>query len=399
MVGEAGPILWIAPEFLPRLGGIERLTHAVTDALARRRPVVLATRPGQGPPAGSPVRSVAVLPPQGRPEPPEETTSRLLALARDLAPAVIHLASAGPAIHAAALSAVAPVVATVHCNDLTAPWYPHPAAASTEAIARALSGLDRVLCVSPFTAAAVRERAPEARIEVLTPGLEPPAEPLGDRVRALWTRPVRAEPVVLTVARIAPRKGHRALLAALERLGPGRPFRWWVVGTGPEEVAFAAALAASPVAARTRRFGAVPDGRLAGLREAADLFALAPEASRADGRLDAEGFGLVYLEAALAGLPSVASRSGGIEAAVVDGETGLLAEPGDAASLAQALDRLLADADLRRRMGLSALDRARAAFALAPRLDRLETLYATLTRPPPARWRPRAPAGPEGRAG
>lgn len=64
-----------------------------------------------------------------------------------------------------------------------------------------------------------------------------------------------------------------------------------------------------------------------------------------------EPFGIVLLEAMAAGLPVVASRVGGIPEVVVDGETGLLVEPGNPEDLASALLRLASDPDLRARMG------------------------------------------------
>jgi glycosyltransferase involved in cell wall biosynthesis len=64
-----------------------------------------------------------------------------------------------------------------------------------------------------------------------------------------------------------------------------------------------------------------------------------------------EGLGVSLLQASAAGVPIVASRAGGISEAVRDGVNGLLVPPGDAAALGAALSRLLADADLRRRLG------------------------------------------------
>jgi glycosyltransferase involved in cell wall biosynthesis len=64
-----------------------------------------------------------------------------------------------------------------------------------------------------------------------------------------------------------------------------------------------------------------------------------------------EGFGVVCVEAMAHGRPVVAGAVGGLLDLVVDGETGLLVEPGDVAGLRAALERLLGDAELRRRLG------------------------------------------------
>jgi glycosyltransferase involved in cell wall biosynthesis len=72
-----------------------------------------------------------------------------------------------------------------------------------------------------------------------------------------------------------------------------------------------------------------------------------------------EGFGVVCAEAMAHGRPVVASAVGGLLDLVVDGETGLLVEPGDVGALRAALQRLLGDAELRRRLGAAARERAR----------------------------------------
>src|SRR5262249_9629759 len=76
-----------------------------------------------------------------------------------------------------------------------------------------------------------------------------------------------------------------------------------------------------------------------------------------------EGFGVACLEAVADGRPVVASAVGGLLDLVVDGETGLLVPPGDVAALRAALERLLADGELRARLGAAARARARERFS------------------------------------
>ena len=88
-----------------------------------------------------------------------------------------------------------------------------------------------------------------------------------------------------------------------------------------------------------------------------------------------EGFGLVFLEANACGAPVIGTWSGGIPDAVVHGESGWLVKPGDAASLATAMDRLLTDEPLRRRLSQGGRERARRftwAAAAAPVLGIIE---------------------------
>jgi len=78
-----------------------------------------------------------------------------------------------------------------------------------------------------------------------------------------------------------------------------------------------------------------------------------------------EGFGVVIIEAAAAGVPAIGSRIYGITDAIVEGETGVLFEAGDIGQLAQGMRTLAGDADLRRRMGQRARERALRDFAQA----------------------------------
>jgi len=96
-----------------------------------------------------------------------------------------------------------------------------------------------------------------------------------------------------------------------------------------------------------RFLGFVPEADLPELYNAADVFALVSR--RYD--LLVEGFGIAAVEASASGVPVVAGREAGLIDAVRDGETGLLVDPYSPAAVAEALNRLLADAALRRRMG------------------------------------------------
>jgi glycosyltransferase involved in cell wall biosynthesis len=93
-----------------------------------------------------------------------------------------------------------------------------------------------------------------------------------------------------------------------------------------------------------------------------------------------EPFGVVVLEAMICARPVIASRAGGLAEIVVDGETGLLVPPDDPEALAKALRRLLADQDLRQKMGLAGKRRAEEfrASAIVPRVE--EVYRSVLTK-------------------
>jgi phosphatidylinositol alpha-1,6-mannosyltransferase len=119
-----------------------------------------------------------------------------------------------------------------------------------------------------------------------------------------------------------------------------------------------------------RFLGRVPDADLPALYASADVFAMSCR-DRWNG-LEAEGFGIVFLEAAACCVPAVAGRSGGSHEAVADGETGFVVNPRDVASVRDAIARLVDDDALRLRMGEAARRRALGEFAYDRLVTRLE---------------------------
>jgi glycogen(starch) synthase len=93
-----------------------------------------------------------------------------------------------------------------------------------------------------------------------------------------------------------------------------------------------------------------------------------------------EGFGVVCAEAMAHGRAVVASDVGGLRDLVVDGETGILVPPGDVPALREALERLLADPGLRRRLGAAGRERARDRFSWKRVIDETLRAYGDVSR-------------------
>lgn len=126
------------------------------------------------------------------------------------------------------------------------------------------------------------------------------------------------------------------------------------------------------LAHRVWLLGAVPSSTLVHLYFRADIFVL----PCLDVPGDVEGFGLVLLEAALAGTPTVATPVGGIPEAVEDGKTGLLVEPGDFHGMRRAISTLLDDEQLRQRMGEAGKDRVKRLFDVNATVSKYEQVFA-----------------------
>ena len=133
------------------------------------------------------------------------------------------------------------------------------------------------------------------------------------------------------------------------------------------------------IEAATRRYGlerhvellgAVSDEALVALYRRADLFVL----PALDLPNDVEGFGIVFLEAALASVPAVSTRVGGIPDAVEDDRTGVLVEAGDWAAMSRCIATLLDDRTRRAELGRAAEERARRQFAWPVIVERYESV-------------------------
>ncbi len=176
-------------------------------------------------------------------------------------------------------------------------------------------------------------------------------------------------PLVVSVSRLVPRKGMDVLIDAAVRLRSDRPdLTVAIAGRGRDWDRLAGRVA--EYSAPVRLLGGVSDIDLPRLVGAADVFVMLCR-NRWLG-LEREGFGIVFLEAAAAGVPQVAGASGGAGEAVEHEVTGFVVRrPTDAGAAARSIARLLDDPELRSKMGAASRQRVEASFdydRLAPRL-------------------------------
>lgn len=356
-------VLWITGSFFPRIGGLELFIEKTVESLSELCDVGLVTRRGQWYPGTKPV---AHFPLEHRGAANQTEVWQLMAEALQellprFAPDIVHFGSARSAACRAVIPEDIITVATVHGNDLTDL---HPANSDeedpTEYVVESLNACDYVFAVSNHTATLVHEWGVTTPMSIFTPGCDldffRPRPELGEEARMAWQIPDDV-PVILTVSRLAPRKGHLNVLEAIYRL----PFRahWIVVGEGPCADELTEAIAERGMEDQVSMLGAIPDGDLIAIYNACDVFVLTPEERRIGRWLDSEGFGLVLHEAGACGKPVITSALAGCQDAVIDGGTGILVPPSDPARLSDALQRVLTDTTLMRNLGNGGLSLVR----------------------------------------
>jgi glycosyltransferase involved in cell wall biosynthesis len=347
--GHGGPVRW-------RLSAGSKVDAAVQRAWPRVAAAVGTARGGLRPPLSTT---------------PWSAPRYLGAVAREVAasrPDVVHVQQAVG--YLPRLRRAAPEAALV--LHLHSDWFPQTPVAS---LRRWTQDVDAVLCVSTHVRARVAALLPELqeRLHLVPNGV--------DAVAASGPHGPSSPPspaAIVYVGAIAPHRGLHVAVRAFELLAdrfPDAVLRLvGPLGNYPREEVFdlgdpvvraavrrlydgdyAAGLlrgVAAEVAARVELTGALPYAQTLAQLAGAAVFVFPTICS--------EGFGLPVIEAMAAGVPVVASRVGGVTDLVVEGETGLLVDTGDAGALAQAVGLLLADAGKRRARGEAGRRRAEA---------------------------------------
>ena len=216
--------------------------------------------------------------------------------------------------------------------------------------------------VADFTAQFYEVR--RESIDVVHIGVDAEAFQPGDPEQLIATRPT-----VLFVGNIATNKGVQTVLEAVLRLRLKYPsIRLQVLGRGDDDLK-------EQLEAQARKEGAslnvefhgfVGRDRLPEFYRQADVFCSPAQY---------EPFGIVYVEAMACGCPVVATTAGGAPEAVLDGETGILVPPLDVGAVTAALDRILTDRSLRRRMGAAGRRHVEQVFAMDKYISRVLDVY------------------------
>jgi phosphatidyl-myo-inositol dimannoside synthase len=258
-----------------------------------------------------------------------------------------------------------PYAVVLHGTEVTVPGRLPP---SRPLVARVVSQAALVIAAGSYPEAearrAVGRERPFPPVVNIPPGVDTARfRPLAaiDRAAARARLELPAHgPLVVSVSRLVPRKGMDTLIEAAALLAPRHPgLTVAISGAGRDSTRLRQLIRRR--AAPVRLVGRVTDLDLPALYGCADVFAMC--CRRRWAGLEQEGFGIVFLEAAACGVPSIAGNSGGSADAVTDGKTGFVVnDAGNPKEVAAALSRLLDDPALASEQGQAARARAEADF-------------------------------------
>lgn len=333
----------LAAEFPPQIGGMPQLAYGLTSALAALTQVTLYTSPGNGVPATNfdqkPVLSL--IPGVDQELLRQEPVDTWLSLNAGFIPLAGSIGR--------------PLFTYMHGNDFLKPWIPcgpawfenirRPYAAvirqslRKRALESSIGAVCRLFCISRRTAQLVDSqfRVRPGQLAVMPPGVDDDF---------FSVNPSRSSSAlhVLTVASLnqfVRRKNIDGVLKAISLLKPRLDIEYTVVGGGDDLPRLQRLAQELGLDQQTHFKGSIDRCELLTCYSKADLFILASRASKQD----VEGFGIVYLEASAAGVPSICSVEGGATDAVVDGHNGIIIEKSSPDCIAAGIERFVRERD------------------------------------------------------
>ncbi|MFH0854304.1 MAG: glycosyltransferase family 4 protein [bacterium] len=186
----------------------------------------------------------------------------------------------------------------------------------------------------------------------------------------------RREKILLTIGRLVKRKGQDMVIKALPKVLEKFPeMRYIIAGDGFDRKYLENLSKKCGIEKNVKFLGEISDEQKFELYADCDIFIM--PSRDIDG--DVEGFGIVYLEAALYEKPAIAGKSGGTAEAVLDGQTGVLVNPESIDEIRDAIIKLLANPDLANKFGVQGRKRVLSEFTLERQAEKIRKLYEIIT--------------------
>jgi phosphatidylinositol alpha-1,6-mannosyltransferase len=358
-------------DFPPKVGGIQSYLYELWSRLPADETTVFTTAHPDAAPWDAQQALRIERARQGFLLPTQAIGRRVDRLAREVNASVVFLDPMVPLGAIGPRLTAAPYVIVAHGAEISV--YGHIPVTSSIG-RRVLRGAAGVIVAGAFSSSTVmRVARREVPTIVVPPGVDPtrfrPLKIEARREARLRVGIPPDVPLVLGVSRLVPRKGFDVLFDAVAGLDGVHVA---IAGTGRDQARLERR--ARRLGERCHFLGRVSGEDLPSLYASADVFSMLCRDRW--GGLEAEGFGIVFMEAAACGVPAVAGNSGGAAEAVIDGETGYVVEPRDVHAVRDALAALLGDDSRRAAMGEAALARARSDFSYDGLAARLAPLAA-----------------------
>lgn len=367
-------LLEITNDFPPTLGGIENYVYSLTRRWDPDRLTVLTRWTPRCEEFDSTLEFDVIREPVGTLLPTKQVLRKSATIIEERSIDVIHFATPlplglmGPKL---LRSHGIPYAVTVNGAEFV---LPASLPIGRHMLKRAMTDAAVVLPYSAFLKREVQKVFPSGpAIESVPPGIDPERFP--ENLESSFRSP-SGGPLVVSAGRLVARKGSLQLLEAFAQVLVRFPDAHLLfVGDGPELKRLRRLTVQKNHEGSVTFVGSQPWELVPGFLASGDIFAL-PVRERFGG-LETEGFGIVFLEAAAAGLPSIGGNVGGVPDAIVDGETGLLVDGRDPNSIAQALLRLLDDPQEGRRLGKAGRERVMNEFTWDHFFTRFKEALAT----------------------
>jgi len=186
---------------------------------------------------------------------------------------------------------------------------------------------------------------------------------------------VDGKKILLTVSRLTKRKGHDLVLRAMKNLGKSNDLHYIIVGSGEDRERLEELIVEYGLSGMVSFAGRVPDEELPDYYRLSDIYVM-PNREVLESTDSIEGFGISFIEANACKKPSIAGKSGGSGAAVIDGLNGYRVDPEDPAELTDRLTALLDNPELADKLGQQGYERVHAEFSWE---DRAKTLSEYFT--------------------
>ena len=239
-----------------------------------------------------------------------------------------------------------PTLCLAHGNDLL-----YDSSKKFERITSTLNKVNSIVANSQYTIGLINNlKLKNKNVKFVHPG----ANDLR-KIKADSFMQINGTPVIVTLARLEKRKGHIQIIETVKKLKlKFSTIQYIIAGEGPEKSNLKKIVEKYDLSSNVYFAGLVNESQKKYLFENADLMVM-PTLDESEKR-SIEGFGIVYLEAAFFGIPSIASNIGGTPEAVLHNKTGIIIEDFD--NLYQSIYKLLSNKKLKKQLGENAQERA-----------------------------------------